>query len=195
MADARRLTPKSPLDGWAERFASTAPGIVLSEMPFMTMVNLRVMPGSAAAVAVETALGVMLPRDPTRVEVSGGTDDLTVVWLAPDEFLLICGTRTADAVIDMLRSALGGSTRGAAVDVSAQRTAIALSGPEARDLLAGGCSTDLAAEVAPTGTSVQTLLAQTGVIILVSDAEAGAFLLVVRASFADYLAAWLTSAA
>src|SRR3990170_3766875 len=176
MAEMRRLLPRSPLHGWAERFASTAPAVVLSEVPFTTMVNLRVVPGSAAALAVETALGVRLPRAPERVEVSGGKDDLVIVWLAPDEFLLQSGTRTADAMIDILRSALGGSADGAAVDVSAQRTAIALSGPRARDLLAGGCSTDLAVAVAPTGTSVQTLLAQTGVIILVTDAEAGAFL-------------------
>ena len=61
-------------------------------------------------------------------------------------------------------------------------------------MLARGCAVDLDPRVAPAGTCVQTLLARAGVTIVVRDERAGEFLLLVRASFAAYLAAWLVDA-
>lgn len=210
MADILTLNRRSPLSDWRLRFEAIAPAIVLAEVPFTNTINLRVLPGTPHADALERSLGVRLPRDRSSVERSAGADDLTAVWLAPDEFLLMSSARSAESMLEVIRGSLaagglegaglaGGELEGdgkaAAVDVSAQRTALTLSGPQSRDLLAGGCSVDLSAEAAPTGTTVQTMLAQAGVIILVTDADAGAFLLIVRASFADYLATWLTTVA
>jgi sarcosine oxidase subunit gamma len=205
MVELLKLVRRSPLDDWRARFEAIAPAIVLSEMPFTNMINLRVVPGTPHADALEASLGVRLPRDRSSVELSSSADDLTAIWLAPDEFLLVSGVRSAEWMLEIIRGSLegdgqggdgrGGDGRAVVVDVSAQRTALALSGPQSRDLLAGGCSADLSAEAAPTGTTVQTMLAQAGVIILVTDADAGAFLLLVRASFADYLATWLTTGA
>ncbi|HAM26238.1 MAG TPA: sarcosine oxidase subunit gamma [Microbacteriaceae bacterium] len=186
------VTRQSPLAGWTERFSAVAPAIVLAEVPFRAMVNLRMRTGTAAASAVEAALGFALPLGPTP---AGGAAGDRAVWLAPDEFLLSSGSRSASELTGVLRSALGDTANGAAVNVSAQYTSISLAGPESRDLLAGGCSTDLSPDAAPTGSSVHTPLAQASVVIVVTDAAAGAFLLIVRASFADYLASWLTMAA
>ena len=70
-----------------------------------------------------------------------------------------------------------------------------MSGRHARDVLAHGCAADLHPRVAPTGTCITTLLAQTGITLQVLDAEAGDFQLLVRASFAGYFAAWVADAA
>jgi sarcosine oxidase subunit gamma len=51
------------------------------------------------------------------------------------------------------------------------------------------------ARVAPTGTCITTLLAQTGIVLQVLDAEAGDFQLLVRSSFAGYFASWIADAA
>ncbi|MBC7723854.1 MAG: sarcosine oxidase subunit gamma [Burkholderiaceae bacterium] len=183
-------TARSPLEGWTDRFAAVLPDIRLEELTFTPMVNLRV--GAGARAAVEAAIGAALPTGPALV---GSCRAGTLVWLAPDEFLLLSDRAgdTAQALCALLDGALAGD--GAAVDVSAQRTIVSLGGPCARDLLAGGCSADLDAAVAPTGTSVQTLLAQTGIVIIVADAGSGEFLLVVRSSFATYLASWLLQGA
>ena len=93
-----------------------------------------------------------------------------------------------------LRSAAG-SEHASVVDVSAQRTTLLLGGPRVRDLLALGCAVDLHPRSFAGGDCVQTLLALTGVTILVRDDAASDFLVLVRASFAGYLAAWLTDAA
>ncbi len=183
---------QSPLGEWAPRFAAVAPAILLSEVPFTTILNLRVRVGSAASAAVEAALGLELPRHPRHV---GAIGHERAIWLAPDEFLVTSSTRSASDLGGLITAALGDRANGALVDTSAQFTVITLAGPESRDLLAGGCSTDLSPEQAPTGMSVHTPLAQASVILVVADAAAGAFLLIVRASFADYLASWLTTMA
>ncbi|MBC7518314.1 MAG: sarcosine oxidase subunit gamma [Microbacteriaceae bacterium] len=185
---------RSPLGEWAERFAAIPAAIALVEKPFQTMVNLRVRPG-APATAVENALGFALPHTPSPHTASVDGNGDRALWLAPDEFLIISENRPASHLVDLLRAALGSTEYGAAVDVSAQYTTVGLRGTETRDLLAGGCSTDFSVEAAPTGTCVHSPLAQASVVIIVTDAANGSFDLIVRSSFARYLAAWLISAA
>ncbi|GIH21870.1 sarcosine oxidase subunit alpha [Acrocarpospora phusangensis] len=112
------------------------------------------------------------PLTPPGTAVTDG--ETTTVWLGPDEWLTVGP----------------GAARG--VDVSAQRTAIRITGPRARDLLAHGCALDLHPDVFPPGRCAQTLLARTQIILI---AESDGFLVLVRASFAAYLGAWLLDAA
>ena len=81
------------------------------------------------------------------------------------------------------------------VDVSAQRTTVALRGEHARDLLAGGCALDLHPRVFGRGAAAQTLLGQAGVLLMALDDTGTHYRLVVRSSFAGYLTAWLLDAA
>ena len=77
------------------------------------------------------------------------------------------------------------------VDVSAQRTTLALTGPAVRDVLAGGCAIDLDPRTFGIGDCVQTELAHAPVILLRRDPG---FWVLVRASFAAHLADWLLDA-
>lgn len=173
---------RSPLNGWEATFT----GVRLAEVPFLTQLGLRLdKPGPAVA----KALGGDLPVEPCTAVTIG---DLRVLWLGPDEWLVLAGPGRQRELEDQLRAAIG-DEHGAVVDVSAQRTALSVTGPAARTLLARGCAIDLDPRVAPAGTCVQTLLARAGVTIVVRDDGTG-FLLLVRASFAEYLAAWLVDA-
>jgi sarcosine oxidase subunit gamma len=78
------------------------------------------------------------------------------------------------------------------VDVSAQRTTLLLGGSRVRDVLAHGCSLDLHPSRFPAGACAQTMLAHAPVILLALPA--GEFWVLVRASFAAYLADWLFDA-
>lgn len=190
-ADIR--TRRSPLDGWAERLAELAPAVEVTERPFRTQVTLRLRDAGRAA-AVSAVLGVELPRTPcTFTQGDGPHGPVEVAWLGPDEYLVLAQPGLQRTLESALRQAIGDAS-GVVVDVSAQRTTLTLSGPHARDLLAHGCAIDLHPSVSPTGTCVQTLLAQSGIILLVRDADAGEFTVLVRASFATYLAAWLLDA-
>jgi sarcosine oxidase subunit gamma len=181
---------RSPLSGWSAALAELPDAVRVRELPFLTQLNMRLDPASAAAIAVGKALGVDLPTVPCTSARAG---DNEVLWHGPEEWLVLAPAGSEQQLATALREALA-DEHGAVTDVSAQRTAVQLSGTAARDVLASGCSIDLHPKVSPVGTCVQTLLAQTGVTIVVRDDTATDFLLLVRSSFAEYFAAWLVDA-
>ncbi|MDN3024093.1 sarcosine oxidase subunit gamma family protein [Streptomyces sp. S.PB5] len=178
----------SPLAEWRETFDRLPAGFQVEELPFLTQVTLRVTPGSAAAEAVESALGLKLPSA-SRAEMSG---EVKALWLGPDEWLLVAPPDTA--LVERLRSAIGNEFA-TVTDVSAQRTVLSLRGGLTRQILAQGCAIDLDPRVSPVGSCYTTLLAQTGITLVVRGEGASGAWLLVRASFAPYTAAWLVDAA
>jgi sarcosine oxidase subunit gamma len=175
------MAETSPLAGWPG--LSTA-GLHLAEIPFVDQVNLRLSPKGPAADAVGRQLGTPLPVEPNTVACAG---DRSVLWLGPDEWLVVGGCDES-----RLRAAIGAEPA-SVVDVSAYRTTIRVAGAYARDLLAHGCSLDLHPSRFPVGRCAQTMLAHAPVILL--PLPAGGYWVLVRASFARYLADWLVDAA
>jgi sarcosine oxidase subunit gamma len=103
-----------------------------------------------------------------------------VLWLGPDEWLLV-GGREQDY-----------PDASAAVDVSANRVCFELTGDDVEDVLAQGCSLDLHPSVFAPGRCAQTLLAKAQVILHRTDRET--LRIFVRPSFAPYLRSWLEDA-
>ena len=103
-----------------------------------------------------------------------------VLWLGPDEWLVVGGRE--DAYPDAA----------AAVDVSAARVCFELTGHDVDDVLAQSCSLDLHPSVFAPGRCAQTLLAKAQVIL--QRTEPGTFRIFVRPSFAPYLRSWLEDA-
>jgi sarcosine oxidase subunit gamma len=142
--------------------------------PFRTQLTVRLREG-------QTLLGVDLPG-PCTFTSGNGVD---ILWMGPDEFLVLAEPgRQAE-----LETALREEGAAAVVDVSAQRNVVRLTGAHAADVLAHGCAIDL--EVSPPGTCVQTLLARTGIVLMVRE---DGFTILVRQSFSDYFKAWLADA-
>lgn len=183
--------PTSPLAAWTDRLAALTPALAASEQPFRSQLTVRVSDPDAIA-AMGSALGVRFPAVAcTFTTGSGQFGDVEVLWLGPDEFLVVASPDLQISIEEVLRGALG-TSRGSVVDTSAQRTTVVLEGPHVRDVLAHGCSVDLHPSSAPAGTCVQTLLARTGIILQVTGTDR--FTVLVRSSFAEYLAAWLSDA-
>jgi sarcosine oxidase, subunit gamma len=184
MADLTTLR-RSPLAHLTERLAvASAPGVVtLTEQPYAGQVSLRVDPRSAAGARVVAVLGAPFPT-------MGAVADDGTLWLGPDEFLVLT-SHDAVALADQLSAAIGADP-GLALDVSANRTVLALEGPWARAVLAKGCPADLHPRAFATGTAISTTLARVPLILWRTDDER--FLLLPRASFADYVARWLMDA-
>ncbi|MER6030023.1 sarcosine oxidase subunit gamma family protein [Streptomyces sp. NPDC001851] len=182
----------SPLAHLAQRMRAAtvtgARGVALTERPFVTMVNLRVDPASEAAARIEKTLNTPLPRQCGRTTASGPH---TVVWLGPDEWLVLSRTE-ATAVTAGLREALAESP-GSVVDVSANRTTLELSGPAARQVLEKGCPLDLHPRVFGPGRAVSTTVGPVAVLLWQTD-DRPTYRLFPRSSFADYLARWLIDA-
>jgi sarcosine oxidase subunit gamma len=181
---------RSPLAGL---HAGSVDRVQLAEVPFLSMVNLRVDPAGAAAVRVASVLGAGLSTSPNTVVTAG---EYAVLWLGPDEWLVVgpdAGVAGAAALVSSLREALDGE-RGSAVDVSANRTTIEVGGPRARAVLENGCPLDLHPRAFHPGHCAQTVLARTQVVLWQTGAQP-TYRLLVRGSYAAYLAAWLVDAA
>jgi sarcosine oxidase subunit gamma len=189
---AEILTRRSPLQGWAAQFAATPSTARLTEEPFETMVDLWVDPAGAGGAAAAQVLGLAaLPTTPGTC-VSG--PDATVIWFGPEEWLVTSTQRGGEALEAQLHEAVA-AAGGAAVDVSAQRTIVRLRGAHARDVLAKGCSLDLHPRVFGRRAAAQTMLALAAVVLIPLNDSGTDYRIIVRSSFAGYLADWLLDAA
>ncbi|WP_369135609.1 sarcosine oxidase subunit gamma [Modestobacter sp. I12A-02662] len=177
-----------PLEAWTSALERLPDTVRITAEPFVAMVDVRL---GAVGPEVRASLGVDLPTAPnTWVPAESGR----AVWLGPDEWLLSSTAETPEELETRVRAAvlpLGGS----ATDVSAQRIGLRLSGPRARDVLAKGCSIDLHPRVFGRGSSAQTSVGQAGVVLLALPDSGDDFVVLVRSSFAGYLADWLLDAA
>ncbi|MGQ5635965.1 MULTISPECIES: sarcosine oxidase subunit gamma [unclassified Streptomyces] len=186
---------RSPLADAAPRLAaatrSSRGAIRLVELPFLAQVNVRLDAKGPAADAVGLALGLQLPLEPDTVVHAG---NVTAVWLGPDEWLVVGRPGTERDLEGRIRAAAGDEPV-SVTDVSAQRTTLLVAGPRARDLLAHGCSLDLHPRAFGPGRCAQTTLARTQVVLVARDEPRAGFWVLVRSSFAGYLADWLLDAA
>ncbi len=141
--------------------------------------------------AVQATAGVSLPL---AANTASGTQPPCALWLGPDEWLLrLPGEAQAATCVDALDAALAGEFF-AASDISSAQTVLRLSGAHARRVLSKGCTLDLHPGVFGAGRCAQTNMAQATVILLPLADAAGGIEVVVRRSFADYLARWLLDA-
>jgi sarcosine oxidase, subunit gamma len=186
------LARTAPLAGWGNALGALPDGVQIIPLPFVAMADLRVDPAGPAAAAVAEYLGVALPTTPSTYAESETT---TAVWLGPDEWLITSPFLTPEELGTGLREAVGDGEVGSVVDVSAQRTTLRLRGEHVRDLLSGGCAIDLHPRVFARCAAAQTLLGQAGVVLMALDDTGTHFELLVRSSFAGYLASWLLDAA
>jgi sarcosine oxidase subunit gamma len=189
---AFRRSPAGDLT--AEMARGSGAGVRLREVPFLTQTALRATPGTGATDALAAVLGTALPA---RVgEVAGSADgrgERAVLWLAPDEFLVVgrdeaeSGVATA-AFAAELAAGLA-EHAGQVVDVSANRTTLELAGPHAREVLDKSCQLDLHPREFPVGRAVVTLLESVGVILWRTGAET--WRIMPRASFSTHVVRWL----
>jgi sarcosine oxidase subunit gamma len=177
-----------PLEAWSVAFERLPDTVGITVEPFVAMVDVRL--GTVSPEA-RTRLGVDLPTIAnTWVPADGGR----AAWLGPDEWLLSSIMETPEELEARVRAAvlpLGGS----ATDVSAQRIGLRLTGARVRAVLARGCSIDLHPRVFGRGSSAQTMLGQAGVVLLGLSDAGDDYVVLVRSSFAGYLADWLLDAA
>jgi sarcosine oxidase subunit gamma len=159
----------------------TGGGVIVEHVPFLTQIDLRL-----EAALVERA-PYPLPTTPNTTWEEGSR---AALWLGPDEWLVLGPPGGGPDIVGELEAALDGSHR-SVVDVSANRVAIELSGPRAKEVLSKGCALDLHARAWRPGMCVQTMVARAQVILHERSRSTG---ILVRPSFADYLVDWLIDA-
>lgn len=189
--DNRRLGPLGHrhLAAPAESHSGAAEA-ALGERVFTGKINLRGGPVPRFCDAVGTAIGVAPPTAAGGVTTSG---PYAILWLGPDEWLVVTPLGLEAQAAAALRSALD-AQHAAVTDVSDALGVIALTGPDARHVLAKGCGIDVHPRRLRPGTCVRTGLARVVVLIHHTN-DAPSYDLYVDRSYADYLWRWLEAAA
>ena len=185
-----RVSPAAQLR--ADFETGSVRGVVeLSEVAFLTMVGLRVNRDSDAGQRIAVVTGGL-------ASVCGGvagSGETSVLWLGPEEFLVVAPREAHESLggdlLQALREALGDGA-GQVVDLSANRTTFELTGPRSRAVLEKGCPLDLHPRVLKAGTALSTEIGNIPVVLWKTGEET--FRLFPRASFADFLGRWLLDA-
>ena len=138
---------------------------------------------------VENALGQPLPVKPNTL--SNGEHQ--VYWLGPDEWLIVSAATDASGLAGSLQNTLK-DVHAAVNDVSGGQVILRLTGDKVRDTLTKGCTIDFHTDVFNPGDCAQSGLAKASVLIA-CIAQPNTFELIVRRSFAEYVAQWLQHAA
>ena len=162
-------------------------GLTFHVMEHLGKLNIR--GDNSLKAAVEAATGCHFPPLANRFETAG---ERHIVWLGPDEYLLLCESGREKALYDTLTSTIK-TNHFAITDVSDSLCALSLSGAAVRDVLAKGCSLDFHPSKFGAGRCAQSLLAHAGITLMAFPDDA--FILICRTSFAPYLHDWLVDAA
>lgn len=154
-------------------------GVWANEMPYLGYISLRgngVDPAFLAAAS--TSLGVSLPLLPCTLASSNGK---TILWLSPDEWMIVCPRAQLSALQGSLRQALT-DVRSQVVDNSGGYTQVILEGRNAVDVLQHVSVYDFAS-LEP-GRVVGTTFGKSSVYAF---RHGDGYRLVIRRSFADYI--------
>lgn len=137
--------------------------------------------------AVKTALGIALPQA-GRVATA---DRCTLIWTAPEQWMLIAPAQDYNAALPALSSAA------AVADQTGGRAILRVSGPRVRDVLAKGVMLDLDAAQFAVGSAASTSIAHVPATLWRGDDEGGdaVFFLSVPRSMAGTFWAWFTASA
>ena len=162
-------------------------GVWASEMALFGYINLRGNANNGAFVdAVSQVLGTAPPTQPCSLIVA---NLCSILWLAPDEWLLICSREHHASLQQALTAALAG-VHSQVVDNSGGFTTVLLQGKNARDALSHCTVYDLHA-LTPSKVVGSTF----GKASCYLHRQGDGYQLIFRRSFADYIWRYLERAA
>lgn len=160
--------------------ADTNPSPLTVEMgPAVARLSIRAT-GDAVRM-VSNALSLSLPVAACRSMTHG---QRSVLWLGPDEWLLIEPDADVPALVAWIAEGLG-ETPASLVDVSDRNVAIAVSGPKAAEALNAFNPLDLSLAAFPVGMCTRTIFGKAEIVLWRTGAEV--FHIEVWRSFAPYV--------
>lgn len=162
-------------------------GLMVAEIKHLGKLNIR--GGKALAAGIKAHTGCNFPPAANSVNSAGARH---LVWLGPDEALLLCEAGKEEELQRLLKAEFAG-THHAVTNVTDGLCALQLDGAAVRQVLAKGCALDLHPSAFVTGQCAQTMVSHAGVTLIAIDADS--FLLICRTSFAPYMVDWLQDAA
>ena len=136
------------------------PGLVFSEMAHLGKLNLRA--DKSADKSIKSITGCAFPPAANKFSTAG---ERHVVWLGPDEFLVICEAGKDGELASTLDSALN-NRHFAVTNITDALAAFNLQGAAVRQVLKKGCAIDLHPNSFKPGDTAQTLLSHASVTLI-----------------------------
>jgi sarcosine oxidase, subunit gamma len=182
---------RSPLHSFGlkslAKSADASRGVWANEVPGQAYISLRGNSNDALIVAAaSSALGLKLPVEPCTFACSGATK---VLWLSPDEWMIVTPREQLAECLQKLHSVLAGF-RCQVTDNSGGYTQVIVEGRNATDVLAHVTVFDLHALTC--GRVVGTTFGKSSVYL---HRQGDAYCMLLRRSFADYIWRYLVRAA
>lgn len=188
MAEPTMQSPLHAFDLAAQaQPADDVRGVWANEIPLLGYISLRGNSTDPAFVEkVTAATGVRLPVDPCTFALANG---VKVLWISPDEWIIVCARSRLGELISALKAGLQG-IRCQVADNSGGYTQVLLQGRNAQDVLQHTSVYNFAA-LQP-GRVVGTTFGKASVYV---HRTGDGFCLLLRRSFADYIWRYLVRAA
>lgn len=168
------MTARRPLAGLAAELGR----LDADELPFVAQIDVRAEPSAAEALGF-----------PSRPNTTSPWRHADVLWLGPDEWLIVAQPGRVPELLDTLGTALG-STHHSVVDVSANRAVFEMRAPDRYVRLAIACPLDLHPRSWGPWRCAQTVFGSAPVMLQERDDATRVF---VRPSFAAYVISLLDS--
>ena len=163
------------------------PGLVFCEMAHLGKLNMRA--DKSADKIVKSITGCAFPPAANKFITAG---ERHIVWLAPDEFMIICEAGKDEELTNAINASFE-SWHVAVTNITDALAAFHLKGDAVRQVLAKGCALDLHHNSFTSGDAAQTMLSHDTVTIMALANDE--FIVICRTSFASYLHDWLCDAA
>jgi len=160
-------------------------GVILSERPGISIVQVAAFPEDAetVAAAIDKALGNPPPGEANR---ASGDRETAILWIGPERWLVVeAESKREGALAATLERALAALPTVAVTDLGHGRAVLRLAGARLRELLAMGCALDFHAESFAPGHCAQSRFGHIGVLFHAVTADS--FDLYVARGFAQHL--------
>ena len=162
-------------------------GLVFCEMAHLGKLNMR--GDKTAGKMIKSITGCAFPPTANKFTTAG---ERHVVWLGPDEFMVICEAGKDEELASAIHASFG-NRHAAITNITDALAAFHLKGVAVRQVLAKGCALDLHQNSFASGDAAQTLLSHAAVTIMALTNDE--FMVICRTSFASYLHDWIVDAA
>lgn len=167
--------------------ADNSQGVWAHEIPLLGYINLRCNPQNTAfEAAVKAAIGVAIPTQPCTMEYAAWG---SILWLAPDEWLIVCDRAQRAELQAKLEAALS-AIHAQVVDNSGGFTSVVVQGRHADDVLQHCTVYDL--HKLSANKVVGSTFGKASVFLHRADEG---YCLIFRRSFADYIWRYLERSA
>lgn len=170
-------------------FPVDTPSLRISELSLHGIIRIQGDSESAQTRAIiESVLALALPLP----ERSTQDKSKRLVWVGPNEWLVLCALEEELGFLDALTNRLAGQFATVTL-VSDSRVSFLVAGGVAADFVAKGCGIDLHATTFPVGAAVTTRFA--GLLAMLLHRNTAEYVLYFDVSMTGFLVDWLSDAA